>query len=125
MGSHSLVQRLLNTACKLYSLTRPIYGLFLGVVAVDSAIVWPLPASVKLNCWGPPLRPLKSLTWSRTHEDSTPNMFVYEFRIYHMSFVKKEHIKRDKTYIDTQGRFKANLSNIIDVLRRLPPNFET
>ena len=46
-------------------------------------------------------------------------MFVYDFRTYHMSFIQNEHVKLDNTYIDTQGRFKANLSNIMDVLGRL------
>ena len=45
-----------------------------------------------------------------------PNMFIYEFITCHMSFIKNEHVKLDETYIDTQGRFKANLLNVMDFL---------
>ena len=33
-----------------------------------------------------------------------------------MNFIQNEHIKLDKTCLDTQGHFKANLSNFMDVL---------
>ena len=52
-------------------------------------------------------------------EVSNPNMFYYEFRTYHKSFIQKEHVKLDETYIDSQGHFKANLSNVMGVLGRL------
>ena len=42
-------------------------------------------------------------------------MFVYYFRTYHMIFIKNKHVKLDETYIDIQGRFKTNLSNVVDV----------
>ena len=50
---------------------------------------------------------------------STPNMFIYEFGTYYTSFIKNEHVKLDKTYIDTQGHFKTNLSNVMNVLGSL------
>ena len=37
-----------------------------------------------------------------------------------MSFVKNEHVKLNKTYIDTQGSPKESLSNVMDVFGRLP-----
>ena len=46
-------------------------------------------------------------------------MFVYGFGTYHMSFIKNEHVNLYETYIDSQGRFKANLSKVMDVLGRL------
>ena len=46
---------------------------------------------------------------------SNPNMLVYEFRTTHMNFIQNKHVKLEETYIDTQGRFKANLSNVMDV----------
>ena len=49
---------------------------------------------------------------------STANMFIYDFRTYHMSFIQNEHVKLDKIYIDTEGHFKENLSNVMDVLKR-------
>ena len=48
---------------------------------------------------------------------SNPNIFVFEFRTTHMNFIQNKHVKLDETCLDTQGRFKAKLSN--DVLRRL------
>ena len=54
---------------------------------------------------------------------STQNMFLYKFRTYHMIFIKNEHVKLDETYIDTQGYFKAHLSNVMDVLGRLTSKF--
>ena len=50
---------------------------------------------------------------------SNPNIFAYEFGTYHVNFIQKKHIKLDETCQDTQGRFKANLSNIMDVFERL------
>ena len=49
-------------------------------------------------------------------DDSKPSMFVYDFRTSHMNFIQNEHVKLDKTCIDTQGHFKANLLNVIKVL---------
>ena len=49
-------------------------------------------------------------------EFSNPNMFLYEFRTYHINFIQNKHVKLDETCIETQGRFKANLSNVMDVL---------
>ena len=46
---------------KLDPYTRPIDGLLHS----QPTIVWPLPSSVELQCWGPPLGPLVSPTWSR------------------------------------------------------------
>ena len=46
---------------------------------------------------------------------SNPNMIVYEFITYHINFMKSGHIKLDETCLDTQGLFKAHLSNVIDV----------
>ena len=50
---------------------------------------------------------------------SNPNMIVYEFRTSHMDFIQNKHVKHDETCIDTQGHFKAHLSNVMDVLGRL------
>lgn len=36
-----------------------------------------------------------------------------------MYFNQNDHVKLDKTYIDTQGCFKENLTNVIDILERL------
>ena len=52
-------------------------------------------------------------------DSSSPNTIFYEFRTYHMSLLKNKHVKHDETYIDTQGRFKAIVSNIMDILGRL------
>ena len=46
---------------------------------------------------------------------SNPNMIIDEFRNSHMNFIQNKHVKLEETYIDTQGRFKANLSNVMDV----------
>ena len=56
-------------------------------------------------------------------EVSNSKMLVYEFRTYHMNFIQNEHVKLNKTCIDTQGRFKANLLNVMDVLGRLTFKF--
>ena len=50
---------------------------------------------------------------------SRPNMFVYKFRTSHINFIENEHIKLDETCKDTHGHLKANLLNVMDVLRRL------
>ena len=50
---------------------------------------------------------------------SKPNILVYKFVSYNIIFIMNEHVKPDKTCIDTQGHFKVNLSNVMDVLRRL------
>ena len=50
---------------------------------------------------------------------SNPNMIVYEFNTSHMNFIKNKHVKLDKTCIDTQDHFKANLSIFMTVLGRL------
>ena len=47
------------------------------------------------------------------------NMIEYNFRTYHMNFNQNKHVKLDEIYIDTQGRLKANLSNVMDVLGSL------
>ena len=39
-----------------------------------------------------------------------------------MNFIRNKHVKLDETCIDTQGRLKANLPNIMEVLGRSPPN---
>ena len=36
-----------------------------------------------------------------------------------MNFIQNEHIKLDETCIYTQGYYKANLSNVMDVLGSL------
>ena len=50
---------------------------------------------------------------------SNPNILVYDFSTSHMNFIQNEHVKLNETGIDTQGRFKRKLSNVIDVLGRL------
>ena len=49
-------------------------------------------------------------------EVSNPNMLVYNFTTSHMKFIPNKHVKLDITRIDTQSHFKANLSNVMDVL---------
>ena len=36
-----------------------------------------------------------------------------------MNLIQNEHVKLDEICIDTQGRFKANLLNIMEVIGRL------
>lgn len=43
-------------------------------------------------------------------------MFVYELRSSHINLIQNEHVKVDEICQDTQGLFKENLSNIIDIL---------
>ena len=50
---------------------------------------------------------------------SNPKMILFDFITSHMNFIQNEHVKLDKTCIDTQGCFKANLSNVMDILGRL------
>ena len=52
-------------------------------------------------------------------DDSNPNIIFYKFNTSHMNFIQNEHVKLDETCLDTQGLFKENLSNIMDVLGRL------
>ena len=59
------------------------------------------------------------------HNSSNPNMFVYDFRTSHINFIQNEHVKLNETYKNTQGRFKANLSNVMDVFGRLNSLHET
>ena len=51
---------------------------------------------------------------------STPNLLEFKLRKYQMSFKKNKHVKIDETYLDTQGRLKVRLSNVMDIW---PPNF--
>ena len=44
------------------------------------------------------------------------NMIVYDFITSNMNFTQNEHVKLDERCLDTQGRFKVTLSNIMDVL---------
>ena len=46
---------------------------------------------------------------------SNPNMIVYEFITSHMNFTQNKHVKLDETCLDTQGRFKETLANVMDV----------
>ena len=50
---------------------------------------------------------------------SRTNMTLYEFNTSHMNFDPKQTRKLDETCLDIQGRSKAHLSNIMDVLGRL------
>ena len=47
---------------------------------------------------------------------SKPNTIFYEFNTTHINFIKSEHVKLNVTCLDTQGHFKAHLSNVMDVL---------
>ena len=47
---------------------------------------------------------------------SYSNKLLYDFRTSHMNFIRKEHVKLDEICLDTQGHFKANLSNVMDIL---------
>ena len=54
------------------------------------------------------------------HPDvSNPDLIVYEFITFHVNFTQYKNIKLDETFLDTQGHFKANLLNVMDVLGRL------
>ena len=44
------------------------------------------------------------------------NMIFYNFRTSYMNLIKKEHVKLNETCINSEGRFKANLLNVMDVL---------
>ena len=56
-------------------------------------------------------------SYSESYPDvSNKNIFAYEFRKYHMSFVQNKHIKLEEIWIDTQDRVKEKLSNVMDVL---------
>ena len=46
---------------------------------------------------------------------SNPNILVYNIRTSHINFIQCEHVELDETCIDTQGRFKAKLSNVKNV----------
>ena len=48
-----------------------------------------------------------------------PNTIVYEINISHITFIQNKHVKLNETCLDTQGHFKAHLSNIMNVLGRL------
>ena len=50
---------------------------------------------------------------------SNPNMPRHEFRTSHMNFIKNKQVKLDETFVETEGSFKAELSNVMDVLGRL------
>ena len=53
---------------------------------------------------------------------SHKNMILYVFITSYMIFIQNEHVKLNETYLDTQGHFKEELSNVTDVLWGLPPN---
>ena len=57
--------------------------------------------------------------WGCFLDFSNPNMFVYEFITSHINFIQNEHIKLYKRCLDKRGRYKANTSNIMDVLGSL------
>ena len=44
-----------------------------------------------------------------------PNMLVYKFRASNIYFIQNKNVKLDETHVDTQGHFKVNLSNIMDI----------
>ena len=46
-------------------------------------------------------------------------MIVYNFNTSNMNFIQNEHVKLNQTLLDVQGRLKAYLSNIFDVLGQL------
>ena len=46
---------------------------------------------------------------------SNSNIFIYEFRTSHINFIQK-NIKLNETCQDKQGRYKATLLNVIDIL---------
>ena len=52
-------------------------------------------------------------------EVSNSNMIFNEFNISAINLIQNEHVKLDETCLDTQGHFKAHLSNFMDVLARL------
>ena len=51
-----------------------------------------------------------------------PNIRIYEVWTYHTNFIQNEHVNLYETCLDTQDHFKANLSNVMDVLGRLASN---
>ena len=54
---------------------------------------------------------------------SNLNISIYVFRTPHINSIKNEHVKINKTSQDTKGPFKANHSNVMDVLGRLTSKF--
>ena len=50
---------------------------------------------------------------------STLIILVNNFRIYHINFIQNKQVKLDRICIDTQCRFKANLSNVMEILECL------
>ena len=50
---------------------------------------------------------------------SNPNIIYITLGNLYMNFIQKEHVKLNEIYQDTQGHFKANLSNVVDVLGRV------
>ena len=50
---------------------------------------------------------------------SNPKNILQNFITPHMNLIQNEHIKLDETFLDTEGHFKATLSNVMDVLGRL------
>ena len=45
--------------------------------------------------------------------------YCIQVRTSHINFIQNKHVKLDKTCLDTQGCFKANLSNVMDIVGRL------
>ena len=46
-------------------------------------------------------------------------MFVYDLTICHINFIQNKHAKLDETHQGTQVHFKANLSNVMEILGRM------
>ena len=47
---------------------------------------------------------------------SNLNMLIYEFRTSHKNFTQNKYVELDEKFLDTRGHFKANFSNVMDVL---------
>ena len=46
-------------------------------------------------------------------------IILYMFRTSQMTFIQSEHVKLDKTWLETQGHFKESFSKVMDVVGRL------
>ena len=52
-------------------------------------------------------------------KNSNPNILIYKFRTSQINFIQNKHVKLNETCEETQGRFNAKDSNVMDVLGRL------
>ena len=54
---------------------------------------------------------------------SNPKMILYKFITSHINFIENEHVRLNETCLDTQGHFKENLLNIMNIPGLLTSKF--